>query len=445
MFSVFSTQTVREVCGLFDHEFWHTDVLRATQTHSALWHASLAMAAMHRWSQEDVDSDHGQRFRHYYYNFALKQYNAAIEQLVRLPTAATEPSSVIVSLMASILFTGLCSIRGDPREAMVHANHGIQLADQCKLLEQRELAASKSVLPTASLAALIDRFEVQYIWTGVREPIRKSFKRPITSSSQSFVSVSEASSQLQPMIGDMQLVIRSEKYRRSGGNDMPLPRADPRLACRASFMDWSKRFSKLVQSGTLSKVECDSAKVLDMWATGLEAGLYLDFSKYGLAWDEFVPSFRRIVILASEVLTKYEANPRGPAFLFAPSVCEPLYMAASHCRDPTVRREAISLLRKWPRREGIWDTTLMAALAEARMVLEEKGAVRGEPCDCVGGFICVLHRIQTGQVEFLDDGGVSFNQKTLGDVLSGRAGEVLFLSWKDGSWQRMLVDEKEAD
>jgi hypothetical protein len=54
-----------------------------------------------------------------------------------------------------------------------------------------------------------------------------------------------------------------------------------------------------------------------------------------------------------------------------------LNVVAQKCRDPIVRREAISLLAKRPRREGVWDSTLCAKTCWWVVQIEEEGMVEG--------------------------------------------------------------------
>jgi hypothetical protein len=58
-------------------------------------------------------------------------------------------------------------------------------------------------------------------------------------------------------------------------------------------------------------------------------------------------------------------------------VLGPLYLAALRCRDPVVRWEAVELLKKRRSREGLWDSTLLATVAE-RVVRIEEGDSKSE-------------------------------------------------------------------
>jgi hypothetical protein len=56
-------------------------------------------------------------------------------------------------------------------------------------------------------------------------------------------------------------------------------------------------------------------------------------------------------------------------------IIAPLYIVVSRCRDPAIRRRGLQLLASCNRREGIWDSTLSARVAERIIAIEEDGAI----------------------------------------------------------------------
>lgn len=66
-------------------------------------------------------------------------------------------------------------------------------------------------------------------------------------------------------------------------------------------------------------------------------------------------------------------SPPQPSFIpsFELSPIVPLFMVATTCRDPLVRRRAIALLRTSRRREGMWDSDGAAAVAAEYVRIEE--------------------------------------------------------------------------
>lgn len=86
--------------------------------------------------------------------------------------------------------------------------------------------------------------------------------------------------------------------------------------------------------------------------------------------------------LAAEVLaTDIDASSGKPYISLDLGIVGPLFDVASRCRDPTIRRKAIGLLKSSPRQEGIWNASVAARFAE-RLVEIEEGL--GDVTSCSG-------------------------------------------------------------
>lgn len=91
-----------------------------------------------------------------------------------------------------------------------------------------------------------------------------------------------------------------------------------------------------------------------------------------MAYDEYINLFREVIELAKLQLS---CSSKDPMFAFDLQNVWPLFLVAKKCRDPGVRREAIRLLSEWPRREGIWDSVVAAAVSAWVVQVEEEGMV----------------------------------------------------------------------
>ena len=71
-------------------------------------------------------------------------------------------------------------------------------------------------------------------------------------------------------------------------------------------------------------------------------------------------------------------QPRKARFTFDMHYLSLLFLISVKCRDFETRRNAIELLDIYPVREGIWDSSMVAAIAKKCMELEEEGLSWGE-------------------------------------------------------------------
>ena len=91
-------------------------------------------------------------------------------------------------------------------------------------------------------------------------------------------------------------------------------------------------------------------------------------------WDPFMPMYSEILTLASTlVIVPPPSIAPKKSFTMDLGIIGPLYDVAAQCRDPTLRRQAILYLKSLYRQEGIWDSDLVARVAERIVSIEEKG------------------------------------------------------------------------
>ena len=105
------------------------------------------------------------------------------------------------------------------------------------------------------------------------------------------------------------------------------------------------------------------------------------------AWDWFTEDFEHVVDLATLIVKSSNNNKftktRGPDFTLDMGIVAPLFVVASKCRHPIIRRKAVALLYAAPRQEGIWDSVLTARVAERLISIEEAGLGNVDRCEDV--------------------------------------------------------------
>lgn len=92
-----------------------------------------------------------------------------------------------------------------------------------------------------------------------------------------------------------------------------------------------------------------------------------------------MPCFEKMVQLGDMIVSAIIADPDlgQTRMTFCPDIgfVIPLFNVASHCKDASLRRRAISILRSVSRQEGIWNSVACAYAAERLMQVEEQGFV----------------------------------------------------------------------
>jgi hypothetical protein len=96
---------------------------------------------------------------------------------------------------------------------------------------------------------------------------------------------------------------------------------------------------------------------------------------HDLEYDKYIPKFERVITWA-ESLIKFQTSAtekHTPLYSFEMNILPPLHYCSTRCRDPKLRRRALALLEDTPRREGMWDSAMLAAIARYIMNEEEAG------------------------------------------------------------------------
>jgi hypothetical protein len=92
-----------------------------------------------------------------------------------------------------------------------------------------------------------------------------------------------------------------------------------------------------------------------------------------MVYDQHVDSFRTLLEECSAAAIPPVAAAVSFHFGFSLGLIPPLFLIATRCRDPVVRKEALAVLRSTHRSEGCWDSCSAALIAEYVVEIEERG------------------------------------------------------------------------
>jgi hypothetical protein len=170
------------------------------------------------------------------------------------------------------------------------------------------------------------------------------------------------------------------------------------------FTAWTEAFAPILSiSRTSGGQDAISALTLSISAITSQISLRAASLTNESDYDMFLPKFKTVVqystlllsLLEQQQLWRPSTSPSEPSpsfhtpeiperaerglalrFSFDIAVVPPLYTVVIKCRDPHIRRAALKLLDRYPRREGVWDSVAVAGLGRWVMALEEEGAIR---------------------------------------------------------------------
>jgi hypothetical protein len=145
---------------------------------------------------------------------------------------------------------------------------------------------------------------------------------------------------------------------------------------------WCGAFSTFIHNPAtkLSSKEQKAAKLLRLYSIIGEIAIMSVELSCQLAYDRYTHVFAVALQLAEEILSQsddntdfYAGNERWkkPKFQFDTGIVLGVFEIIWKCRDSKIRRKAISLLLRYPRREGLSDSALVARLGQEIMRVEQ--------------------------------------------------------------------------
>lgn len=108
-----------------------------------------------------------------------------------------------------------------------------------------------------------------------------------------------------------------------------------------------------------------------------------------LAFDQFEPQFESMLSYCNDLLENGETL--RPSCSSGLGVVIPLHMIGHRCRNPLIRSEAVELLLKASRREGLWDSSVVGRVAATTSSLEQETEMLAQ------------WRVREVKTQFIDD------------------------------------------
>ncbi|BCR98828.1 Zn(II)2Cys6 transcription factor domain-containing protein [Aspergillus luchuensis] len=425
-FQFFYEKTVFSLAGYCGSELWSRSVLQVSQKEKPVWHALVALGALHE-NFENGQQIPGPWFsRKSHDTFALQQYLAAIRALLRPSEDSGSPSStyvisshgatlsVDVCLISCVLFVCYEIMSAHYVAALSHIRSGMKILgevayDASTGTYHHPLLRPSTVpnLEIDEIRKLLIRLQIQvYALTRSIEdsPAYSTAQLKCTSNDiieipSTFTSLSQARNIYEHYSStyrhDYHTLIDTQPSTPSSS-----PTTNPSLAplihhYATILTKWSTALDHFEQTrgSTLPTKEQIGLKILQIHRLEYTMMLeqYNSGSSDSTVWDRFNPIFKQIISLSKSVMQMSSPSTSlssptttttlNPTFSLDLGIIAPLYTTATLCRDPLTRREAVELLRSCSRQEGVFSSQLCAIMAEKVIALEEHVALAAGDVD----------------------------------------------------------------
>jgi hypothetical protein len=366
-----------QLSGYFQEPFWKF-VLQVSMDEVSIRHALVAISAV--YEEECMVFEPNSRTAALK-KLSLDYYNRAIRSMVK---KMQEKDSIIVPVIGCLLFVCLEFLRRDIWAAIKHIDGGIKMIEQSRV--KRKMPTAVKITHPSFETELVERIMAPlfaslnvtaavfgrpgvYFYSRYGEPEGSSLvsgpMRSMEGALTSLLDLTNASTKFLHEVG-------KRKYT-SGMLELADYLHQDKLL--KMFDAWKRKFDDLEkEQGDFWVSNIARGKSM-LRAVHLTVYLWLSTScsVYETSWDQFKPQFEELLELSEEVMDDEIRFPdaQSKLFSFELGIIPPLEVVARKCRYPTLRRRALEMLRKSPKRECLFDSMYSAILDERVMELEE--------------------------------------------------------------------------
>ena len=380
-----------QMAGFFDSEFWTRMVIQTSYYEPAILHAIIALGSLHESILQRAFSDEKRRADSL--GWALAQCNKSIAELTNSQAHASgldflgrsqkTPNSRL-ALTTCILFTAFESLQGRCDSAVSHALQGRRLLQATDRPRTSSMTTAEED-DLEHMRPIVERLEVQataLLDKGRRPEMESAGRSPQLPTVEYPYNLDHAHNMLH---GALNSVMRfMQGFNPTASRDhIAFTMQEKYMHYVPWFAKWEDAFTAYLAANRDAMTSMDVKRAMVLKANHLVGTMLasVDQAAGPVAYDAYEAEFRAIVDLSREVLASFSCPPlptltggsSGTPYLsFSLWVTDPLWMAISRCRNPSIRQAAFSLLSQNPRQEGIWHAGPM--LSTSKQAKKSEGA-----------------------------------------------------------------------
>ncbi|KAM0285491.1 hypothetical protein ACHAQH_001441 [Verticillium albo-atrum] len=238
--------------------------------------------------------------------------------------------------------------------------------------------------PISQIIRQIRRLDMQAVtflvdWTPAN--IQDALMPQLVFSDSAFWSLDQAADHLQILVARVMRLCNTEQQMLHM-DQMPSSPSSTKDLVRGQLEMWSSLFDDMLQQGSSYETDSGTSALVSLLRLQHTVSwILLNVSGPGreMDYDDCLPQFQQCVALANDVAAAHGrySGPLKATFTPEVGIVPVLYIIGVKCRHPVVRREVVSILRRQPMREAVWDSISTAKLIEWVIGVEEGGCREG--------------------------------------------------------------------
>ena len=403
-FRLFHEKLAFDLSGYSEASSWTRLIPQQCHHEPAIEHAISALTALYKSAISS--KTHLVHLGDEPVTFALVKQSQAISSLRK--TLSSGQPQMRLALVASLLFSCFESFHGDWETATQQAHSGFNILKRLSE-DKRQHATNDLTDIELEVGLTLRRLELQILSFLATNPmLEHPFNEPnvekiIMDIPDRVANFNEAFTAATNMA--VSVLRHSRTSVRCGDGSGPrdlLAQQQQRL--QRLVDQWNKTYEPIFLEVCQNPVGREYLGVLQVRVCVWKCEIMIATSMFntGVVYDSFAAQFQRITYYARHLIQKDQEfrESDGPRPQYGMGLIMALFYAATRCRNISVRREAIALLREWPCTNGIWHSRQAAKVAKWIASTEEKccGALEFISEDCRVKMQSLIVSLQKGGV-----------------------------------------------
>ncbi|KAE8382306.1 hypothetical protein BDV26DRAFT_299697 [Aspergillus bertholletiae] len=377
-FSYFQYYTIPTLSGFFNSALWDKLVLQMSYAEPAVYHAAVALSAIHQDVEMHGMPLPGQELELYntWHRFTMEQAGRSFA-ILNGRHFSQDPRLREVMLLCCLLFVLMELLRGRYDDAFQHLEGGLRILDELKAQRQLVTWTPHESPVEEALVAAFAQLDIQAANFKVGGPILRledELDTSITEDCLLFSNIREARRAIEPILS-----------RAFGFLLSCWTKSDKEIMCNYKWLQEEQQtlFSELnrfssqfdifynYSYGLLNRKDQRGADTINILRHTTSLSMRTSLIRDKALLNRYQPEYKMSLGLIEELMYKFRERPN---YTLDMGVIPPLYIISIGCTDYSLRWRAIELLRSWPHREGIFDSNWAAFIAEehikAQLTLE---------------------------------------------------------------------------
>lgn len=298
----FRLRTAPDIAGVHNPELWTYHVMQVAVAEPAIWHATLALGALHKRFESNASMNLSAADMEY----PLTQYGKAIKMLCSSIKSSADNLKE-TPLLACAMFCAFESMDYHLHSALSHITSGLKVMTERKRAFVEDKRQDNSL---HLLWPLFTRLDTQRLELGdssfpADQPLIMQYRR--VQATKSMIKKPNMSEARHGFDSVLNAVLHHIKHIRSPDDFVPLVAKDALSSGTGlngainDYLRWTSAFDQLILTLEVTS-DIPSALLLQTWRLLVNVMLRVDVKEGEIAFDRFQNDFRLILVLIEEFL-----------------------------------------------------------------------------------------------------------------------------------------------